>query len=86
MNPINQALVPVSSLPGPGAYPAVCSYVHLQHCPAGNLITPTSVNVMLLFFWLNKGLHSPVCPVCAGIDFMTLAVTKRFFHVFQTTT
>lgn len=36
MNPINQALVPVSSLPGHAAYLALCSYMHLHSCAVGN--------------------------------------------------
>lgn len=54
MNPINQALVPVSSLPGPAAYPACCSYMHLRCCLAENPVTPFSVNVMLFFPFKKK--------------------------------
>lgn len=56
MNPINQALVPVSFLPGPTADPALCSYVHLHFCPVENLVKPTTVNVLLFRPHYNKAL------------------------------
>lgn len=49
MNPINQAPVPVSSLPGPAAYPALCSYVHLHPLSSRK---PLMI-AMLLFYHIN---------------------------------